>query len=76
LFERLANELLRKKFPHAANLIASGINEQGKPVKGASDGFFLSGQDHYATIHHTTQANLQKIGCMTDLQEKLSKAIS
>lgn len=60
LFERLANEVLRHKFAVAANLIASGINAQGKTIKGSSDGFCQAEQDHYATIHHTTQRNLKR----------------
>lgn len=59
-FEALANEVLRYKFPILSSLIVSGLNAQGKTIKGSSDAFCLIENSHYATVHHTTQQDLRK----------------
>ncbi|MEO6851837.1 MAG: hypothetical protein ABI203_00420, partial [Mucilaginibacter sp.] len=54
LFERLANDILRQKFPELENLIAGGINEKGETIKGKLDAFAEVSTKHYALIEHTT----------------------
>lgn len=54
LFERLANDILRQKFPELEDLIAGGINEKGETIKGKLDAFTEVRDKHYALIEHTT----------------------
>jgi hypothetical protein len=59
-YERLANMVLRQKYPDLANLIAGGINEKGETVKGKLDAFILVADQHYILVEHTTNdSNLE-----------------
>lgn len=56
-FERLCGEVLRKRVPELANLLPSGINSEGRTIKSLSDGFCFVQQNHYATVHVTTNSS-------------------
>jgi hypothetical protein len=81
LFERLANEVLRVKFPYLTNLIVGGINPQGETIKGPTDAFCLLSDGRYAMVHHTTSSTdlkgkwLYKGEAKTKEQGDLIKAI-
>lgn len=54
LFERIANSVLRLKYPALSNLIEGGLNESGETVKGALDSFCNIGNNNFVFIEHTT----------------------
>lgn len=60
-FEKIANAILRIRYPNLANLIASGLNEKNETVKSPLDAFAAIGKNQYAYIEHTTDdSDLEK----------------
>ncbi len=60
-FERIANAILRIKYPVLEDLIESGINEKGETIKDPVDAFVQISKTQYGYIEHTTNdSNLER----------------
>lgn len=76
-FELLATAVLRRAHPNCANLIHTGINAEGKPIRSPIDGITLipgSSPPRFVMIQHTTDARTKLRGKWMGDGEDIAKA--
>lgn len=76
-FELLATAVLRRAHPDCANLIHTGINAEGKPIRSPIDGITLipgSSPPRFVMIQHTTDARTKLRGKWMGDGEDIAKA--
>lgn len=76
-FELLATAVLRRAHPDCANLIHTGINANGKPIRSPIDGITLipgSVPPHFVMIQHTTYERPKLRGKWLGVGEDFDKA--
>jgi len=76
-FELLATAVLRRAHPNCTNLIHTGINAEGKPIRSPIDGITLipgSSPPRFVMIQHTTDARTKLRGKWMGDGEDIAKA--